>query len=85
MDIDYKIIGKRIKEERRKKGWSQEKMEKIEKPSFTSKPHFSFKGIETTAQVILEVKDLEVGYYYSLLPKMKFEIKNQEKIVIVRV
>lgn len=62
-----------------------EKMEKIEKPSFTSKPHFSFKGIETTAQVILEVKDLEVGYYYSLLPKMKFEIKNQEKIVIVRV
>lgn len=26
MDIDYKIIGQRIKEERRKKGWSQEKL-----------------------------------------------------------
>lgn len=26
MDIDYKIIGKRIKEERRKKGWSQERL-----------------------------------------------------------
>ena len=37
-----------------------ERLEVIEKPSFTSKPHFSFKGIETTAQVVLEVKDLEV-------------------------
>lgn len=26
MDFDYKIIGQRIKEERRKKGWSQEKL-----------------------------------------------------------
>ncbi len=26
MDIDYKIIGQRIKEERRKKGWSQERL-----------------------------------------------------------
>lgn len=26
MEIDYKIIGERIKEARRKKGWSQEKL-----------------------------------------------------------
>ena len=26
MDIDYKIIGQRIKEARRRKGWSQEKL-----------------------------------------------------------
>ncbi len=26
MDIDYKIIGQRIKEERRKLGWSQERL-----------------------------------------------------------
>lgn len=26
MDVDYKIIGQRIKEERRKKGWSQERL-----------------------------------------------------------
>lgn len=26
MEIDYKIIGQRIREERRKKGWSQEKL-----------------------------------------------------------
>ncbi len=26
MDIDYKIIGQRIKEERRKRGWSQERL-----------------------------------------------------------
>lgn len=37
-----------------------DKMEIIEKPTFTSKPHFRFNGIETTAQVILEVNNLEV-------------------------
>ena len=58
------------------------KMEKIEKPSFTTKPHIHFSSIETTAQVVLEAKDLEVGYYYPLLPKMKFDIRNEEKIVI---
>lgn len=26
MDFDYKVIGQRIKDERRKKGWSQEKL-----------------------------------------------------------
>ena len=26
MDIDYKIIGQRIREERKKKGWSQEQL-----------------------------------------------------------
>ena len=59
-----------------------EKMEKIEKPSFTSKPHFRFSCVPSTAQVILEVKDLEVGYYYPLLPKMKFDVRNEEKLVI---
>ena len=62
-----------------------DKIEVIEKPKFTSKPHFSFSSIETTANVILEVNNLEVGYYYSLLPKMKFEVRNQEKIVITRI
>ena len=26
MEIDYKVIGQRIKEARRKKGWSQERL-----------------------------------------------------------
>ena len=59
-----------------------EKMEKIDKPSFTTKPHFRFNCVESTAQVILEVNNLEVGYYYPLLPKMKFDIRNEEKVVI---
>lgn len=46
-----------------------EKIEVIEKPSFTSKPHFSFKCIETTAQVILEVKNLEVRILLLITPK----------------
>lgn len=46
-----------------------EKMEVIEKPSFTSKPHFRFSNLETTAQVILEVKDLEVRLLLLTLTK----------------
>ncbi len=59
-----------------------DKMEIIEKPTFTAKPHFRFTGKEVAAQVILEVNNLEVGYYYSLLPKMKFDVKNGERIII---
>ena len=58
------------------------KMEKIEKPTFTSKPHIHFTSIPNTAQVILEVNQLEVGYYYPLLPKMKFTVQDKEKLVI---
>lgn len=59
-----------------------DKMEKLEKPAFTSKPHFHFQSRESSVQVILEVKGLEVGYYYPLLPKMKFDVRNGEKLVI---
>jgi len=58
------------------------KIEVMEKPTFTSKPHIQFTHLETTAQIILEVNQLEVGYYYPLLPKMKFEVRNEEKLVI---
>lgn len=58
------------------------KMEIIDKPSFTFKPHFRFNYLETLVQVILDVNQLEVGYYYPLLPSMKFEVRNEEKIVI---
>ncbi len=46
-----------------------DKMEKIEKPTFTSKPHFRFSPLETTAQVILEVNDLEVRILLSASSK----------------
>ena len=57
-------------------------IERLEKPSFTSKPHIHFTSIESSVQVVLEVNKLEVGYYYPLLPKMKFEVRNGEKLVI---
>ncbi|MCX4302469.1 MAG: ABC-F family ATP-binding cassette domain-containing protein [Clostridia bacterium] len=59
-----------------------DKIERMDKPTFTAKPQFRFNDIETTAQVILEVNNLEVGYRSPLLPKMNFDIRNQEKIVI---
>jgi len=46
-----------------------DKMEKIEKPTFTSKPHFRFSSLETTAQVILEVNNLEVRILLSIITK----------------
>lgn len=59
-----------------------DKIEKLDKPTFTTKPHIHFQSLENTAQVILEVNGLEVGYYYPLLPKMKFDVRNEEKLVI---
>lgn len=58
------------------------KIERIEKPSFTVKPHINFTNIENTAQVVLEVNELEVGYQYPLLPKINFKVENEEKLVI---
>ena len=46
-----------------------DKMEIIEKPSFTSKPHFRFSSIGTTATVILEANNLEVRILLSITSK----------------
>ena len=60
-----------------------DRMEKLEDPPKDDvKPHIQFKSVSCTYQTILEVNNLEVGYYFPLLPKMKFRIQNGKKVVI---
>ena len=58
------------------------KMEKLSKPTTLPKPHFHFPYLQTTGQVLLDVTRLEVGYYYTLLPPLSFEVRNGDKLVI---
>lgn len=59
-----------------------EKMERMEKPAVTGRIRIRFREKETGTLPSLKVKNLEIGYINSLLPKMNFEIKGGEKFVI---
>lgn len=58
-----------------------DKMEKIAAPKFVVKPNFKFPYESISTQKALEVTDLEVGYYYSLLPKLSFTVATGKKMV----
>lgn len=63
----------------------QKKLDKIERmapPTGLTKPMIRFKSTGITAQRVLEVKDLEVGYYYPLLPKLHFVLEQNQRVVI---
>ena len=49
-----------------------------------SKPNFKFPYESISTQKALEVTDLEVGYYYSLLPKLSFTVATGKKMVFYR-
>jgi ATPase subunit of ABC transporter with duplicated ATPase domains len=60
-----------------------DKMEVLEKPKTSnSKIYLNFNYQSISSHKFLEVKDLEIGYYSSLLPPMSFEIKSGTKISI---
>ncbi|MDO4541428.1 MAG: ABC-F family ATP-binding cassette domain-containing protein [Bacillota bacterium] len=58
-----------------------DKMEKIAAPKFTAKPNIRFPFQSLTTRKALEVKALEVGYYYSLMPKLTFTMEMGQKWV----
>ena len=64
----------------------QKKLDKIEVMDKVSvnhkKLHLTFNYQSISSHKFLEVKDLEIGYYYSLLPEMNFQIKSGEKLAI---
>lgn len=70
----------RMAQDRQKKLDRMERL--VEPPKENNKPHIRFNAAKCTYQIVLEVEDLEVGYYYPLLPKMNFLIENGQKIVI---
>lgn len=59
-----------------------DKIERLPPPTKMPKPHFSFPYTPVTAQNVLEIRGLEVGYYYPLLPKLDFAVKNRSRVVI---
>jgi ATPase subunit of ABC transporter with duplicated ATPase domains len=60
-----------------------EHIERIAPPSVSvSKPDFAFLENSCSVQEVLKVKNLEVGYYYPLLPPLNFAINRGQKIVI---
>ncbi len=59
-----------------------DRVERIKAPSFTDKPSIRFSETDISTSNALVVKNLEVGYYYPLLPKINLSISGGEKIVI---
>ena len=54
----------------------------ISAPEKGTKPRFNFKYLPIEEQKVLVVKDLAVGYTKRLIPKISFEMKSCDKIVI---
>ncbi|MFD2445579.1 ABC-F family ATP-binding cassette domain-containing protein [Bacillus sp. CGMCC 1.16607] len=59
------------------------KIDRIDKPEAAAKPKFSFAISEKPASLIVEAKQLEVGYETSLLPPFQFKLKRGEKVAII--
>lgn len=70
----------KMAKDRKKKLEHMDKMEKPQKDQI--EPNIHFKYLPNSYQIMLEVERLEVGYYYPLLPKIEFHIKNGQKIGI---
>ena len=59
-----------------------EKLERIPPPKSLPKPSFKLVSLPISHQKALKVHGLEIGYDKALLPKISFEIKMGEKVVI---
>lgn len=59
-----------------------DRVERIAPPSFQEKPVVNFKEIELNVQDALTVTGLEVGYYFSLIPRLSFHVRAGQKLVI---
>lgn len=64
----------------------QKKLDKIDRlvtPKTQAKPHFKFPYREISTQKALSLEDLEVGYYYSLMPKLSLGIATGSKTALI--
>jgi ATPase subunit of ABC transporter with duplicated ATPase domains len=59
-----------------------DRLERLEAPAFVDKPKFNFPKTILPSYKALSVKNLEVGYYYPILPKLNFSIEGGQKLVI---
>ncbi len=58
------------------------KLDRIERPSETQKPHIRFAYRNIGSRILLEVENLEIGYSHSLLPPISITIEKGEKLAI---
>lgn len=59
-----------------------EKMDRLEKPNFSTKINISFQEKGTTTLPALIVKNLDIGYNYPLLTKINFRVNGGQKLII---
>jgi len=59
-----------------------EKMERLDRPTAVSKPTFTFPYSPMPAKMMLEVKELYIGYDQILLPAISLELKAGQKLAI---
>ena len=57
-------------------------MERLTPPQLPPKPNFKLISLPISNQKALKIHNLEIGYDKALLPKITFEVKSGEKIVI---
>lgn len=59
-----------------------DRLERMAAPEYISKPKIIFPNIMLVANKVLELKNLEVGYNYPLLPKLNFSVSGGQKLVL---
>jgi len=59
-----------------------DKMDLIEKPQEKIKPHFKFKEARTPSRIIVEAKDLVLGYDEPLTKPVSFQLERGKKIAL---
>lgn len=59
-----------------------DKIEKLSPPQTPPKPNFQLTSLPVSRQKALKIHSLEIGYNKALLPKIAFEVKSCEKVVI---
>ena len=60
-----------------------DKMERLAAPKKEPKPHFKFPYKDIATATALTTEELEIGYYYSLMPKLSLEFTTGSKNAIV--
>lgn len=59
-----------------------DRLERLEKPAFTGRPHIRFAETPPCTEAALEVRNLSVGYGHPLLPPIGFALRGGEKLAI---
>ncbi|UHA73837.1 ABC-F family ATP-binding cassette domain-containing protein [Paenibacillus sp. 481] len=60
-----------------------DRLDRIDRPEEAVKPTFVFKESRASGRLVVEAKNLEVGYDRALLPELNFAIERGDKIAIV--